>query len=187
MWQTLIGRILVISLIFVAGATSVAPMPAAESGSEAKRANRQAELEAALAKTLSNATLEGSFTNTASGSDPTRLSREKYTLGEVKKVSGEIWQIPARIEYGGKDVTIPIMLPIRWAGDTPVVTVDDLSLPGFGTVSARVMFFGGHYAGYWKHGDHGGSMFGVIHPAKEGADASPPTKKHDAAPAPIHR
>jgi hypothetical protein len=126
---------------------------------------RQAKLEAALTKLLSGATLEGSFTSTGAGSDPAKLSRDKYTLGEVRKLNGELWQFPARIQYDDKDVTLPIVLPIRWAGDTPVVTVDNLPLPGFGTVSARVMFFAGHYAGYWKHGDHGGNMFGVIHPA----------------------
>ena len=134
---------------------------------QANSSERQAKLEAALSKMLSGATLEGSFTSTGAGSDPTKLSRDKYTLGEVKKVSGDVWQIPARIQYGEKDITLPIMLPIRWAGDTPVVTVDELPLPGFGTVSARVMFFDGHYAGYWKHGDHGGNMFGVIHPAEK--------------------
>ena len=65
------------------------------------------------------------------------------------------------------------MLPIKWAGDTPIVTVDDLALPGFGAVSARVMFYDDHYAGYWKHGDHGGHLFGVIHSAK---DEKPATK-----------
>jgi hypothetical protein len=126
---------------------------------------RQAVLEAGLAKMLSGATLEGSFTRTGAGSESDKLSREKYTLGEVKKVAGDMWQMPARIQYGDKDVTLPIMLPIRWAGDTPVAIVD-LSLPGFGAVSARVMFFDDHYAGYWKHGAHSGSMFGVIHRAK---------------------
>jgi hypothetical protein len=134
---------------------------------QANSPERQAKLDAALSKMLSGATLEGSFTNTGAGGDPEKLSRDKYTLGEVKKVGGDVWQIPARIQYSGKDMTIPIVLPIRWAGDTPVVTVDDLPLPGFGTVSARVMFFEGHYAGYWKHGDHGGSMFGVIHPTEK--------------------
>jgi hypothetical protein len=134
---------------------------------KASSPERQAKLEAALTKMLSGATLEGSFTSTGAGSDPSKLSRDKYTLGEVRKVSGEMWQIPARIQYGDKDITFPIVLPIRWAGDTPVVTVDDLPIPGFGTVSARVMFFEGHYAGYWKHGDHGGNMFGVIHPAEK--------------------
>jgi hypothetical protein len=141
---------------------------------KASSAERQAKLETALAKTLSGATLEGSFTSTGAGSDPAKLSRDKYTLGQVRKVSGDVWQFPARIQYGDKDITLPIELPIRWAGDTPVVTVDELPMPGFGTVSARVMFFEGHYAGYWKHGDHGGNMFGVIHPAeKEQAKSKP--------------
>ena len=166
-------RHIVFSLLSVCGAFNyvatavLAEQPAKERSPaqqpEANSPARQAELETALAKMLSGATLEGSFTSTGAGSDPTKLAREKYTLGEVKKVAGEVWQFPARIQYGGKDITLPIILPIRWAGDTPVVTVDDLPLPGFGTVSARVMFFEGHYAGYWKHGDHGGNMFGVIH------------------------
>jgi hypothetical protein len=70
--------------------------------------------------------------------------------------------ISARIQYGEHDVTLPIAVPIRWAGDTPVIVVDNQALPGFGTVSARVMFFADHYAGYWKHGDHGGHLFGII-------------------------
>jgi hypothetical protein len=138
-----------------------------KSAEQPNPADRQAKHEAALSKMLSGATLEGSFTSTSTGSDPTKLSRDKYTLGNVRKVGGDVWQIPARIQYSEKDITLPIVLPIRWAGDTPVVTVDDLPMPGFGTVSARVMFFEGHYAGYWKHGDHGGNMFGVIHPAEK--------------------
>jgi hypothetical protein len=143
------------------------PIAAEQKPAETANSDRQAKLEAALSKMLSGATLEGSFMSTGAGSDPAKLSRDKYTLGQVRKVSGDVWQIPARIQYGEKDITLPIVLPIRWAGDTPVVTVDDLPMPGFGTVSARVMFFEGHYAGYWKHGDHGGNMFGVIHPAEK--------------------
>ncbi len=126
-------------------------------------AKQQAEREEAFAKLLSGATLEGSFTQTGPGGDPKKLDREKYTLGEVKKVAGNVWLFPARIEYGGKDVTLPIMLPVHWAGDTPVVVVDTVELPGLGAVSARVLFFAGHYAGYWKHGEHSGNLFGLIH------------------------
>jgi hypothetical protein len=113
----------------------------------------QSKREAALAEMLSGATLEGSFTVTGPGRDPTKLD-------------GKLWLIPARIQYGGKDVQLPITLPIEWAADTPVVVVDNLGLPGFGTVSARVMFFADHYAGYWQHGDAGGHLFGTIHHAK---------------------
>ncbi len=152
--------------------TGVTPALRAEEKAKSEAADgkstaRQAELEAALSKMLSGATLEGSFTVSGPGSDSAKLSREKYTLGDVKKVAGDIWQFPARIEYGGKDVTLPIPLPVRWAGDTPVVVVDEVDLPGFGSVSARVMFFEGHYAGFWKHGDRSGNLFGVIHSATE--------------------
>jgi len=142
-------------------------------------AERQAALEAGLSKMLSGATLEGSFTVTGPGKDPQNLSREKYTLGEVKKLSGDIWIFPTRIQYGEKDLTLPIPVPIRWAGDTPVVVVDSVDLPGFGTVSARVLFFNGHYAGYWQHGDHSGNLFGEIRSAVE----KPTAEKPDAKPA----
>jgi hypothetical protein len=153
--------------LLVAASPAAAQQSApADSGQRATRntAARQAELEAALTKMLSGATLEGSFTSTGAGSDPSRLSREKYTLGDVKKLQGNLWLIPARIEYGEHDVTLPLTLPIRWAGDTPLIVVDNVGLPGFGAVSARVMFFEGHYAGYWKHGEQGGHLFGIIRP-----------------------
>jgi hypothetical protein len=138
-------------------------------------APKQLELEAVFKKMLSDATLEGSFTSTGVGSDPSKLSREKYTLGKVEKLPGNLWRIPARIQYGEKDFTIPLVLPVRWAGDTPVIVVDEVGLPGFGTVSARVMFFADHYAGYWKHGQNGGHLFGVI--THEDKKASDPKKE----------
>jgi len=139
--------------------------------------SRQAELDAAFTKMLSGATLEGSFTSTGEGQDPTKLSSDKYTLGEVKKLAGNYWMIPARIQYADKDFTVPLMLPVKWAGDTPVIVVDEVGLPGFGTVSARVMFFADHYAGYWKHGKHGGHLFGTISHDEQEAESNIPAKK----------
>jgi hypothetical protein len=187
MWHPFLWRI-AFSVLAV-GSSFVCSSPALGEQKPAEYANspeRQANLDAALSKMLSGATLEGSFTSTSRGGDPSKLTRDMYTLGNVKKVSGNLWQIPARIQYSGKDITLPIVLPIRWAGDTPVVTIDDLPLPGFGTVSARVMFFDGHYAGYWKHGDHGGSMFGVIRSAEKDAPKSkttPPSRSGGESPA----
>lgn len=145
--------------------------PAANTAAKDSAA-RQAELEAKFSKSLSGATLEGSYTLSGAGTDGAKLNREKYTLGEVKKLGGNMWMFPARIEYGGKDVTLPIPLPVEWAGDTPVIVVDDVTLPGFGTVSARVLFFDGHYSGYWKHGDHSGNLFGTYRSAGEAASAA---------------
>jgi hypothetical protein len=148
-----------------------AAVACAQSAPADDAANAQSKREAALAEMLSGATLEGSFTVTSPGHDAAKLSREKYTLGTVKKIDankldGKLWLISTRIQYGDKDAQLPITLPIEWALDTPVVVVDNLGLPGFGTVSARVMFFADHYAGYWQHGDASGHLFGVIHRAK---------------------
>jgi len=154
-------------LLCVSAATAEPNTNGASHPSSTATSDKQAKLESALAKMLSGATLEGSFTVTDNGNIADKLRKEKYTLGEVKKLTGDLWQIPARIQYGEKDVTVPIVLPIKWAGDTPIVTVDSLPLPGFGAVSARVMFFQGHYAGYWKHGEHGGHLFGIIHSAEK--------------------
>jgi len=143
--------------------------PAEQTPAAAKPRKSQAELEADLAKMLSGATLEGSFTMTGAGRDGARLSRDTYTLGDVKKLAGNIWLIQARIQYGDNDYTVPLPLPIQWAGDTPVIVVDEFTIPGQGTFSARVMFFADHYAGYWKHGERGGNMFGVIHRAAAAA------------------
>jgi hypothetical protein len=54
-----------------------------------------------------------------------------------------------------------------------------VGLPGFGTVSARVMFFADHYAGYWKHGRSVGHLFGVIQ--REGQQADAPAKTSNGA------
>ena len=123
---------------------------------------------------LSGATLEGSFT--ATGRDQTddagKLTSDKYTLGEVKKLDGNNWVFPTRIQYSDKDFTLPLTLPIEWAGDTPVVVVDNVGIPGMGTFSARVLFYNDHYAGYWQHGEVGGNLFGRIHRAKQSATES---------------
>jgi hypothetical protein len=171
-WLAVVATLLVLFPVAVSRSAFADDKPIAADGANVD-AKQVAEREEAFAKMLSGATLEGSFTQTGPGGDPKKLDREKYTLGEVKKVAGNVWLFPARIEYGGKDVTLPIMLPVHWAGDTPVVVVDTVDLPGLGSVSARVLFFAGHYAGYWKHGEHSGNLFGLIHsaPAKVEAGA----------------
>jgi len=147
-------------------AVMVATAAVAQSPPAPAAAPAQAEREADLAAMLRGATLEGQFTITSPGHDATKLSREKYTLGDVKKLDGNLWLIPTRIQYGEKDLQVPITLPIQWAGDTPVVVVDNIGIPGLGAVSARVMFFADHYAGYWQHGAASGNLFGTIHRAK---------------------
>lgn len=160
-------------LLMVAG-PALAQMPATQPTT--RPVKTQAELEADFAAMLSNSTLEGSFTSTGTGRDPTRVNSDKYTLGPVRKLGGKIWLIQARIGYGGNEMMVPLPLPIEWAGDTPVIVVDNMTIPGMGTFNARVMFFADHYSGYWAHGERGGVLFGVVRRAPATAPAAVPAQ-----------
>ena len=118
------------------------------------------QLYADFANSLSGATLVGNFTIT--GEEQTNLTIERYELKSVRHVQGDLWLFQARIVYGEHDVTLPLTLPVRWAGDTPVICVDNIGFPGLGTYTARVMFYSDHYAGFWSGKDHGGHLFGLI-------------------------
>ena len=133
----------------------------------AGRQDDLSEREARFQQTLSGVVLEGHFT-IIGADEPGPLRRETYTIQSVQKLpEGDFWLFQARIQYGGRDVTLPLPLEVKWAGDTPVITLTRLTIPGLGTYSARVVIDGenGKYAGTWSHDDRGGHMFGVIKPA----------------------
>jgi hypothetical protein len=188
MYQEL--RALVVLSGLVAASSAIAQQPATENPAPSSApaaespapATDQAALEKAFAEMLSGATLEGSFTSTGRERDPTKLSREKYTIGQVRKIAGNIWLIPARIQYGERDLTVPVPAPVKWAGDTPVIVVDNV--PGLENMSARVLFFADHYAGYWRHGDHGGHLFGTI--TRGDKEAASQDAKAEGAPASVN-
>ena len=126
----------------------------------------QEELEAAFKATLARATLAGRWCSIKDG----QLSPEKedkYTINSVTKVGGDVWLINARIQYGKKDLVAPIPVQVKWAGDTPVIIVDKVGVPGSGTYSARVLIYEKTYAGTWTGGDHGGLLSGIITTAKD--------------------
>lgn len=124
----------------------------------ARPAPDQTELERRFEELLSGATLEGRFS--VDGRE--ELSRDTYAISKVSKVSGDTWLFQARVQYGSHDVTVPIPLTVKWAGDTPMITLTDLAIPGLGTYTARVLFHGNRYAGTWSGKTAGGEMFGKI-------------------------
>ncbi len=127
----------------------------------------RAQLEQRLSELMTDATMVGHFTVTAGPDESSTPRAERYTLKQVKKVRGDYWLFQARIQYGDHDVTVPLTLPVRWAGDTPVITVDDIPVPGLGTFTARVVIYEGHYAGFWRGAGHGGHLYGVIERGKK--------------------
>ncbi len=62
---------------------------------------------------------------------------------------------------------MPLEFKILWSGNTPVMTLDALWIPGMGTFDARVMIHNGRYAGTWQHDKVGGHLFGKIESGEE--------------------
>ncbi len=132
----------------------------------------QAALEKQLAKTLTGAVFAGNYSVAGQSIDkPPHM--EKYTVSRATKLKGDFWLLEARVQYGKKDVTVPMTLEIKWAGDTPVITLTDLAIPPLGTFTSRVMIYGDRYAGTWQHDQNGGHLWGRIErAAAETPDAS---------------
>ena len=115
-------------------------------------------------KSISEATLVGYFTTT--GKEDAGMKAERYLLGKVKKLRGDNDRWVFNYQYGDEGPNIPLTLDIKWAGDTPVITLTDMEIPNVGKFSARVLFYRGEYAGTWSAGDHGGHLFGKVEPAE---------------------
>ncbi len=129
---------------------------------------QQAEREQKFAEALSGAVLVGTFSIDGVKTDKLPLA-ERYELKSVAKTKEGLWTFTARVKYLNQDLTLPITVPVVWAGDTPMVSLSDSSLPGLGKqLSAKVIFDGTRYAGTWQHGKFGGHMWGRI----ERADAA---------------
>lgn len=127
----------------------------------------QEELEAKFKATLTKATMSGRWCGIKDGK-LTPEKEDKYTIVSVNKLGGEAWIIHSRIQYGNKDFVAPIPVLVKWAGDTPVITLDNVSMPGGGNAySARVLVYDKTYAGTWSGGGHAGLLNGIITNEKE--------------------
>lgn len=143
----------------------VSAAPAQPAPADAKK-TAQEELEAKFKKTLTDATMVGTWYLVTDGKAG-EVKEDKYTITGATKLFGENWLIHARVQYGKSDFAAPFPVKVKWAGDTPVITVDEVGIPGGAKYSARVLIHGGTYAGTWSGGGHGGLMSGVIVKAKE--------------------
>lgn len=177
-------RILLTALLFSA---TLAPQLMAQ---EAPKKADQPPLEKTPLKTreqaekefedlLSGASLVGFFTTDGQTADKP-LKPDRYKLGAVKKMPGK--EDTYLFSYDLKGTPIPLMLTVKWAGTTPVIVLDELTIPGMGTFSSRVMFHGDRYAGTWQHGAVGGLMFGKVEKADAKKPDAKPVEKTDSKP-----
>ena len=119
----------------------------------------QADLEQKLQQMMSGVTMIG---HSASLKEEGTSGEERYVIEKVSKLRGDTWLFHVRIQYGSHDIPIPLPVTIKWAGDTPVITITNLTIPGLGTYTARVLLYQDQYAGTWSSKDHGGQVFGKI-------------------------
>jgi hypothetical protein len=168
-----------LSLLVLAGLIFAAPLRAQEketapakepaAGKEAatvKEGSGTAELHTKFKEMMSGVVMSGRWCSLKDGV----LGEEKddrYDIVNVEKATGDDWTFHARLKRGDRDFVVPLTVQVKWAGDTAVIIVNDLKMPGGnaygGTAySARVLVYDKTYAGTWSGGDHGGLLKGVI-------------------------
>jgi hypothetical protein len=119
------------------------------------------ETERAFADRMTAVSLIGTFT--VAGREDRTPSPDRYDIFSVEKVGDDQWRFNAKMECCGVNgATLPIVVPMRFVGDTPMIMMTDTSLPGIGTFTVRVFFYGERYTGTWQHGKVGGHMSGRI-------------------------
>lgn len=128
------------------------------------------EREQKFKKLMTGAKLTGLFT--IEGKPMKDQVEDTYEIRKVEKAKaeGETWFITSRVKYGKNDYEMPFPIDVKWAGDTPVLTLEKLTVPGLGVFSCRVVLHGTKYAGTWQHDNVGGHMFGNIKLAEEAAE-----------------
>jgi len=157
--------VLVGSLLVGPATLDAADPPAAKDADATKAAPAREELFKRFSEQMAGVKLVGRFT--VLGKENEKLAAEEYRiLSVVKMDDGDYWLLTARIKYGKNDVTVPMPLQIKWAGATPVITLDKVTIPGLGTFSSRVLFHENMYTGTWMHDKVGGHLFGTIEKLK---------------------
>jgi hypothetical protein len=146
--------------------TLLAPLPANSSNLPQENASQAARplsaREEKFKQLMTGAKLTGQFT--VDGRPLGDLKEDAYEIKAVEKSDrGEdVWLITARVRYGKNDYEMPFPVQLKWAGEAPVMIIDNFFAPGKGTFSARVLLHGTKYAGTWLHDEVGGHMFGNI-------------------------
>jgi hypothetical protein len=137
----------------------------------------QEKREKAFAESLTGAVMVGTFSIDGMKTDKSPFP-ERYELKSVQKTKEGLWTFTARVTFLNQDLTIPVTVPVVWAGETPMIALTNSTLPGLGSqLSAKIIFDGDRYAGTWQHGKFGGHMWGRI----ERPDASKVNPNSDEA------
>jgi hypothetical protein len=114
-------------------------------------------------KTLfTNAYLSGRWAALKDGQLGEEKTGDKYNIVSVTKGNGDKWIVNAKMKYGDKEIVMPVPVQMKFVGDTAIMEVNNLAVPGGGTYTARLMFYERTYSGTWKSPRGGGMLYGTI-------------------------
>ena len=114
------------------------------------------DAERQFSERMRDAKMVGTFT--VWGREDRAARTDAYEIVSVEKIGDDLWRFNTRMNCCGlKGTTMPIAVPMRWVGDTPVIMMTNSGVPGIGSYTVRVFFYGDHYAGTW-HGERGGGF-----------------------------
>jgi hypothetical protein len=118
------------------------------------------DVERQFSERMQGVALVGTFT--VAGREDRAPRPDRYEIRSVEKVGTDLWRFNAGMSCCGVNGVIPVVVPMRFNGDTPTIMMTDTSLPGLGTFTVRLFFYSDRYAGTWQHGNVGGHMSGRI-------------------------
>jgi hypothetical protein len=143
---------------WIAGRLGIGPVVDAASLTDAERQ---------FADRMRGATMVGRFT--VWGREDRTPRTDRYEIASVEKIGEDLWRFNTKMDCCGLNgSSVPIAVPMRWVGDTPMIMMTNTGLPGIGTYSVRVFFYGDRYSGTWQNEKGiGGFMSGRIEKAEK--------------------
>jgi hypothetical protein len=111
---------------------------------------------------FTKASLSGRWAALKDGALGEERTGDKYQIVSVTKGSGENWTVNAKMKYRDQEIVMPIPVQVKFAGDTAILVVDNLMIPGGGTYTARLLIYDRTYSGTWKGQRGGGMLYGTI-------------------------
>ena len=117
-------------------------------------------MERGFVERMRDVSLVGSFT--IFGQADLTPSPDRYDISSVEKVGTDLWRFNASMQCCGVNGAVPVVVPMRWNGDTPMIMMTGTTLPGLGTFTVRLFFYADRYAGTWQHGERSGYISGRI-------------------------
>src|SRR6185436_706880 len=104
----------------------------------------RAELERKFEAMVGNARLVGQYSVIgANGAAMSGPRPDEYAVSRLERAAEGHWVFNVSMSAGPTQQTMPVPVTVEWAGDTPMITMTEQTIPGLGTFSARVLFYDG--------------------------------------------